>query len=212
MKRRLLLLSLALALTACARSTLHNTGVYLLVDTSGSYNRQVRKAEQITLYALSRLQSSDSIAVARIDTGSFTEKDIIAKATFDDRPSTANQQKRAFASHVEQFIDQSMPAPYTDITGGLLQAIEFLNEKHTARKEILILSDMKEELAKGYVRDIPLDLRGFDVVALNVTKLRADNFDPRQYLTRLDEWRARVEKGGGHWRVINDLDRLDGLL
>jgi hypothetical protein len=212
MKCRLLLLSIAVALGACAPSAPRNIGVYLLVDTSGSYNRQVKKAEQITLYALSRLQSADSIAVARIDTGSFTEKDIIAKATFDDRPSTANQQKRAFASRVEQFIDQSAPAPYTDITGGLLQAIEFLNEKHTARKEILILSDMKEELAKGYVRDIPLDFKGFEVVALNVTKLRADNFDPRQYLTRLDEWRSRVERGGGHWRVINDLDRLDGLL
>ncbi len=210
--RRLLLVGAALALAACAPSAPRNTGVYLLVDTSGSYNRQVKKAEQITLYALSRLQSADSIAVARIDTGSFTEKDIIAKATFDDRPSTANQQKRAFASRVEKFIDQSAPAPYTDITGGLLQAIEFLNEKHPARKEILILSDMKEELAKGYVRDIPLNFKGFDVVALNVTKLRADNFDPRQYLSRLDEWRTRVEKGGGHWRVINDLDRLDGLL
>ena len=212
MKWPLLPLLLALVLAACTPPSTHNIGVYLLVDTSGSYNRQVRKAEQITLYALSRLQSADSIAVARIDTGSFTEKDIIAKATFDDRPSTANQQKRAFASHVEKFIDQSTPAPFTDITGGLLQAIEFLNEKHPARKEILILSDMKEDLAKGYLRDIPLDFKGFDVVALNVTKLRADNFDPRLYLTRLDEWRARVEKGGGRWRVINDLDHLDGLL
>jgi len=212
MKHHLGLLGIVLAVAACVRSAPHNTGVYLLVDTSGSYNRQVAKAEQIILYALQRLQSSDSIAVARIDTGSFTEKDIIAKATFDDRPSTANQQKRAFASRVEKFIDQSNSAPYTDITGGLLQAIEFLNEKHTAHKEILILSDMKEELAKGYVRDIPLDFKGFDVVALNVTKLHSDNFDPRQYLSRLDEWRARVEKGGGHWRVINDLDRLDGLL
>lgn len=212
MTSRWLLWAVALATSACAPNASHNTGVYLLVDTSGSYNRQVNKAEQIILYSLSRLQSSDSIAVARIDTGSFTEKDIVAKATFDDRPSTANKQKRAFASRVEKFIDQSAPAPYTDITGGLLQAIEFLNEKHTARKEILILSDMKEELAKGYVRDIPLDLRGFDVVALNVTKLRTDNFDPRQYLARLGAWRARVEKGGGHWRVINDLDRLDGLL
>jgi hypothetical protein len=212
MNRRLLWLAIALALAACAPPQERNTGVYLLVDTSGSYNRNVRKAEQITLYALTRLQSADSIAVARIDTGSFTEKDIIAKATFDDRPSTANAQKRAFASRVEKFIDQSPPAPYTDITGGLLQAIEFLNEKHTSRKEILILSDMKEDLAKGYVRDIPLDFKGFDVVALNVTKLRSDNFDPRLYLGRLDDWRARVEKGGGHWRVINDLDHLDGLL
>ena len=210
--KRLLLLGVALAVQACAPPAARNTGVYLLVDTSGSYNRQVAKAEQITLYALTRLQSADSIAVARIDTGSFTEKDIIAKATFDDRPSTANAQKRAFASRLQKFVDQSPPAPYTDITGGLLQAIEFLNEKHTARKEILILSDMKEELAKGYVRDIPLDFKGFDVVALNVTKLRSDNFDPRLYLSRLDEWRARVEKGGGRWRVINDLDHLDGLL
>ena len=212
MKRRVFLLAATLATGACTPPGPHNTGVYLLVDTSGSYNRQMSKAEQIALYALSRLQSSDSIAVARIDTASFTEKNIIAKATFDDRPSTTNQQKRAFASRVEAFVDQATPAPYTDISGGLLQAIEFLNEKRTARKEILIFSDMKEDLAKGYVRDIPLDFKGFDVVALNVTKLRSDNFDPRQYLARLEEWRVRVEKGGGHWRVINDLDRLDGLL
>ena len=212
MKRPVFLLAATLATSACMPPGPHNTGVYLLVDTSGSYNRQMSKAEQITLYALSRLQSSDSIAVARIDTASFTEKNIIAKATFDDRPSTTNQQKRAFASRVEKFVDQTTPAPYTDISGGLLQAIEFLNEKRTARKEILIFSDLKEDLAKGYVRDIPLDFKGFDVVALNVTKLRSDNFDPRQYLARLEEWRVRVEKGGGHWRVINDLDRLDGLL
>jgi len=212
MKRLLLLLASALVIDSCGPPAARNTGVYLLVDTSGSYNRQVGKAAQIALYTLTRLQSSDTIAVARIDTASFTEKDIIAKATFDDRPSTANAQKRAFASRLEKFVDQSPSASYTDITGGLLQAIEFLNEKHPARKEILILSDMKEELAKGYVRDVPLDFRGFDVVALNVTKLRADNFDPRLYMARLDQWRDRVEKGGGHWRVINDLDHLDGML
>jgi hypothetical protein len=62
------------------------------------------------------------------------------------------------------------------------------------------------------VRDVPLDLKGFEVVALNVTKLRSDNFDPREYLSRVDAWRARVEKSGGSWRMINDLERLDGLL
>ena len=212
MKPRLLVLAGLCAVGACVQPAPHSTGVYLLVDTSGSYNRNVAKTDQIILYALSRLQSEDSIAVARIDTGSFTERDIIARTTFDDRPSTANAQKRAFASKVEKFIDSSSPAPYTDITGGLLQAIEYLNEKHTAHKEILILSDMKEDLAKGYVRDVPLDFRGFDVVALNVTKLRSDNFDPRLYLSRLDTWRARVEKSGGHWRVVNDIDHLQGLL
>jgi hypothetical protein len=57
-----------------------------------------------------------------------------------------------------------------------------------------------------------LELKGFDVVALNVTKLRSDNFDPREYSARLDSWKAKVETGGGHFRVINDIDRLDGLL
>ena len=99
-------------LAACApHGSPRNTGVYLLIDTSGTYDRQVNKAEQIILFALSRLQPADSFAVARIDTGSFTEKNIIAKATFDDRPSTANQQKRAFASRVEKFIDESNPRP-----------------------------------------------------------------------------------------------------
>jgi hypothetical protein len=50
------------------------------------------------------------------------------------------------------------------------------------------------------------------VVAVNVTKLRSDNIDPREYLDRLAAWRNKVEAGGGEWRVINDLDRLGKLL
>jgi hypothetical protein len=214
MKRLTLVLAagLALVLGACAPSTPRNTGVYLLLDTSGTYSTELRKAETIILYTLARLEPSDSFAVARIDTGSFSEQDIIAKATFDDRPSTANTQKRSFAGEVRQFVEHSQAAQYTDISGGLLQAIEFLNEKHTGRKTIMIFSDLKEDLAQGYVRDVPLDLKGFEVVALNVTKLRADNFDPKEYLSRVDAWKSKVEQGGGRWRMINDLERLEGLL
>ena len=110
------------------------------------------------------------------------------------------------------FLDGIESSQYTDITGGLLQAVEFLNEKEPGRKTILIFSDLKEDLEKGYVRDIEVPLEGFEVVALNVTKLRSDNIDPREYLARLDEWRTKVEGEGGRWRVINDLDRLEGLL
>ena len=196
----------------CTPTAPRNTGVYLLLDTSGTYSEELKKAQSIILYTLSKLQPTDSFAVARIDTGSFSEKDIIAKATFDDRPSTANGQKRAFADAIKAFVDRSEAATHTDITGGVLQAIEFLNEKNSGRKTILIFSDLQEDLAKGYVRDVPLDLKGFEVVALNVTKLRSDNFDPREYLARVDNWRERVEKSGGRWRMINDLERLDGLL
>lgn len=117
-----------------------------------------------------------------------------------------------FAQQVSAFVDSADPSPYTDITGGLLQAVEFLNEKETGRKAIFLFTDLKEDLEEGYIRDIEVPLEGFEVIALNVTKLRTDNIDPREYLGRLEQWRGRVEKTGGQWRVINDLDSLQGLL
>jgi len=210
---KLILTTLCILLTSCTTETApRNTGVYMLLDTSGTYAEELTKAEQIIRFTLSRLDATDSFAVARIDTGSFSEKDIVAKASFDDRPSAVNRQKRLFAQQVSDFVENADPSPYTDITGGLLQAVEFLNEKGTGHKTILIFSDLKEDLEAGYIRDIDVELEGFEVIALNVTKLRSDNIDPREYLGRLEEWRGRVEKTGGQWRVINDLDGLEGLL
>ena len=211
--KRGILLTLCVFLASCSSDTApRNTGVYMLLDTSGTYSAELIKAEQIIRFTLSKLDAADSFAVARIDTGSFSEKDIVAKASFDDRPSAVNRQKREFAQQISEFVENADPSPYTDITGGLLQAVEYLNEKGTGKKTILIFSDLKEDLAAGYVRDIEVELAGFDVIALNVTKLRSDNIDPREYLGRLEDWQGRVEKTGGHWRVINDLDGLEGLL
>ena len=212
MKIRIFSVLLVFLLTACGEPVNRNTGAYLLLDTSGTYSNELEKAEHIINYTLTKLGPSDSFAVARIDTGSFSEKDIVAKMTFNDRPSTANQQKRQFSERIAAFTGSVKSAPYTDITGGILQGIEYLNEKGTGRKVIFIFSDMKEELMEGYVRDVPLELDGFEVVALNVTKLRSDNVDPKQYLERLEDWKSVVEAGGGSWRVINDLDRLEKLL
>ncbi len=207
--------TICVLLAACSGSDTPaktNSGVYMLLDTSGTYTEELDKAEQIIRYALSKLDAADSFAVARIDTGSFSERDIVAKASFDDRPSAVNRQKRIFAQQVSEFVEHATPSPYTDITGGLLQAVEFLNEKDTGNKTILIFSDLKEDLAEGYVRDIDVELAGFKVIALNVTKLRSDNIDPREYLDRLEEWKNKVERTGGEWRVINDLDGLEGIL
>ena len=209
-----LALACAAALTAagCSESGPRKTGVYLLLDTSGTYAQELDKAEQIINYTLTQLDALDSFAVARIDTGSFSETDIVAKVTFDDRPSAANEQKRMFSESIGEFVDTVEASQYTDITGGLLQAVEFLNEKAPGRKTIFIFSDLKEDLAAGYVRDIAVELDGFEVVALNVTKLRSDNLDPREYAERLALWQQRVESEGGSWRVVNDLDRLENLL
>jgi len=205
-------LLIALLLSACSNPGPRNTGVVLLLDTSGTYTKELGHAQSLINVLLVKLEPGDSLAVGRIDTGSFSEKDIIAKVTFSDRPSEANQQKRQFREAIDNFVKNVKSSRYTDITGGLLQAVEYLNEKNTGKKTILIYSDLKEELPEGYVRDIPFQLQGFDVVALNVTKLRSDNVDPREYTTRLEDWQRRVESGGGHWRVINDMDRLERIL
>ena len=127
------------------------TGVYMLLDTSGTYAQELEKAQQIINFTLSRLNPGDSFAVARIDTGSFSHK------------------------------------------------------------TILIFSDLKEDLDKGYIRDFSIPFDDTEVIALNVTKLRSDNIDPREYMDRLQAWRTRVDQSDGLWRVINDLDQIENI-
>jgi hypothetical protein len=212
-KRMLLASLLALSVLSCTDQRSHAQAVYMLVDTSGTYAQEVGKAQIIINYLLGTLQPGDSLAVARVKSRSFSEKDIIAKVTFDNRPSQANVQKRAFRDKIDQFVKSVGGSAYTDITGGLIQGAEFLNETGAGTKTILIFSDMQEELDKVTVRDFPIKLTNIRVVALNVVKLKTDNVDPRRYLGRLDAWQKRVEgAGASEWRVINDIERLDSML
>ncbi|MEE8259376.1 MAG: VWA domain-containing protein [Nitrospinaceae bacterium] len=210
------LMSFCLLMTSCSDSGTTETGtgrgVYLLLDTSGTYTAELKKAQQIINYLMgTQLGPGDSLVVARIDSGSFSEKDIVAKVTFDARPSVSNNQKKVFAQTVDKFVKSVRGSKYTDISGGLLQAIEYLNEVDAAEKHILIYSDLKEELPKGFVRNMNFTLDGFKVRALNVTKLRSDNVNPQEYLDRLEEWKSRVKHGGGDWIVVNDMQREDAL-
>jgi hypothetical protein len=198
-------------LIGCTKGGDRSKGVYMLIDTSGTYAEELQKAQSVINYLLGTLQPGDTLAVGRIDTGSFSENDIIAKVQFDSRPSVANTQKRTFKKTIDEIVTSVTSSNYTDISGGILQAIEYLNEKRTRHKYILIFSDMKEDLAKGHVRDVSFQLSGFKVVALYVTKLPEDILDPKKYLARCEDWQKKVEVGGGQWERINDLDHLDNL-
>lgn len=215
--KRLLLLSVFIAVSAislsCTNDKINRTqAYYMLIDTSGTYTKQLTKAQQIINFVLSNLQPGDSFAVAQIDSGSFSEKDIIYKVTFDARPSQATAQKRAFRDKIAAFVDTAKGSAYTDITGGVMQAAEYLNETGAGKKNILIFSDLQEDLRKGQVRDFALNLADIQVIALNVTKLSSDNIDPRDYLKRVARWEERVVKGGGKWLMINDMERLEPIL
>ena len=204
----LLILSFGMVfIGACGDSRMHSQSVYMLVDTSGTYAREMKKASKIINYLLATLNPGDSLAVAKVETRSFTEKDIVAKVTFDKRPSQATSQKRAFKESIKTFAEGVKGSAYTDITGGLIQGAEYLNETKAGIKTIVVFSDMQEELGKGTIRDFPIKLDGIHIVALNVTKLGTDNADPRLYLDRLARWEAKVRKAGAsEWVVVNDLE------
>ena len=213
MKKLILASVLSLGLMACNEPASKARAVYLLLDTSGTYTAEMDKAQKIMNYLLATLDSGDSMAIARIDSGSFSEKDIIAKVTFDDRPSTANQQKRLFKNKIDAFVNNTKKGSrHTDITGGMMQAGEYLKETGAGEKYVLIFSDLEEDLQKGHIRDFPITLPDVHVIALNVTKLRSDNIDPRDYIERLDLWEKRIYQAGGTWDVINDLERMDRII
>ena len=213
LKRLTLFVALALVASGCGDARSHAHAVYMLVDTSGTYAEEASKAQLIINYLLGSLEPGDSFAVARVESRSFSEKDIIAKATFDTRPSQANAQKRAFRDRINASLKRVNPSRYTDITGGVIQGAEYLNEAGAGNKTIIIFSDMQEELDNVTVRDFPISLTNIRVIAVNVVKLRTDNVDPRRYLGRLEQWRKRLEGAGAtEWRVINDLERLEGIL
>jgi hypothetical protein len=207
------LLASSAVMSSCTDQRSHSHAVYMLVDTSGTYAQEVGKAQVIINYLLGTLQPGDSLAVARVKSRSFSEKDIIAKVTFDSRPSQANVQKRAFKDKIDAFVKTVGGSAYTDITGGLIQGSMFLNETGAGTKTILIFSDMQEELDKVTVRDFPIKLKDIRIVALNVVKLKTDNIDPRRYMGRLEAWQKRVEAAGAsEWRIVNDIERLDAVL
>ncbi len=208
----LITLTLCAGLIACAEKAPGSKAVYLLIDTSGTYTQELDKAQKIGNYLLGSLNSGDSLAMARIDSGSFSEKDIISKVTFDMRPSMATTQKHQFKRQLDAFVETAKPSAHTDISGAMLQAAEFLNETSAKKKYILIFSDLEEDLVEGHIRDFTIPLVQIRIIALNVTKLRSDNIDPRDYLNRLDDWEKRVYEGGGMWKVVNDLERLNELL
>ena len=205
----------AALLAACGDQQSHQQSVYMLVDTSGTYAKQVGKAQNVVNYLLGTLQPGDSLAVARVKSRSFSERDIVAKVSLNNDPLQVNAQKRAFAEKIDEFAKTAQSgggSRYTDISGGVIQAAEFLRETGAGRKTIIIFSDMQEELDYKTVRDFPIKLDGIRIIALNVTKLDTDNVDPRRYMGRLDWWEKRaLAAGATDWKVVNDMEHLDRI-
>ncbi len=176
--------------------------VYMLVDTSGTYVREIGRANKIIRALVTEMEPGDAFMLARIDSDSFSEKDVIINVSFDRRSSRANVQKLELIKRVDKFVKNVKSSRYTDITGGVLQAVEYLKRSNAANKSLIIFSDLKEDLRRDQFRNVKIDFSGISVVSVNVTKLKSDARDPRKYFRRLKRWSDRVEKTNGTWQVI----------
>lgn len=206
-------LVLGALLAGCGEPPNNSRAAFVLIDISSDYAGELDKARTLTHYLLGNLNSGDSIAIAFIDNSSFSERNMIARTTFDHRPSVTNQQKREVRALLDSFMERfRVPSHHSDITGGVLLAADHLNEINAGKSYLFILSDLHEDLPPWLRRDMPVSLADVQVVAVNVKRQRGDNNDPRAYQQRLAQWQARVEDGGGQWRVVNDLARLDNVV
>jgi hypothetical protein len=212
---RLAVLGALLFIAACGPKVNHQQAVFVLLDTSGTYAKELSKGQAMVNYLLGTINPGDSLAIGQVKSRSFSEKNIVAKVSIGKDPLAANTQKRAFSQQFADFAKTTEFAKgsrYTDITGGIIQAAEYLNETQAGRKTIVIFSDMQEELDDKTVRSIPIKLDGIRLVAVNVTKLSTDNVDPRRYLDRLAWWEKRARSAGASdWKVVNDMEHLDRI-
>ena len=204
---------LAVLIAGCGQPANNTRAAFVLIDISSDYAGELEKARTLTNFLLGSLNSGDSIAIAFIDNSSFTARNMIARTTFDHRPSVTTQQKREVRALLDAFIERfRVPSHHSDITGGVLLAADHLEELGAAESYLFILSDLHEDLPPWLRRDMPVALRDVQVIAVNVKRLRRDNNDPQAYRERLAHWQERIENGGGQFRVVNDLARLDNVV
>ncbi|KPJ78620.1 MAG: hypothetical protein AMJ54_03035 [Deltaproteobacteria bacterium SG8_13] len=193
-----------------------SVGVYVLLNVAENHSRNLSQdidtARQAVDFLLQTLAPADTLAVASIATVGFSESDIIATTTFGRRPSVVNDQKRSFRFRFDRFAQRAVGSPYSDLSGGLLQAIESLNRSGTDHKTILILSDLKEKPTTDPARDLPIQMTGFNVVTLKVPGFQPDARYMKLYRRRLENLRRKVESGNARFMIIDDLQQLTDVL
>lgn len=203
---------ITLSISGCGVGDNGRHAIYMMVDVSGTYARQSDKARDVLKYLLITANPGDTMALARIDSRSYSEKNIIAKVKLERVPSKANAQKKDFAAKADRFVKKirrSRGSAYTDISGAIILGTEFLRETGASRQTIVIFSDMRQELGKGTVRNFEFDVEGIRFVVINIVKLRSDNVDPRRYQRRMEAWQKKLMASGAtEWVVITDMDKV----
>lgn len=199
-------LAVATMLTAgCSDQRDYAQATAVLVDISGTYAEQKRDVVHfVKTGILPDLLPGDSLFLITIDDLSYEQDNVVTSAKLDVRPSMVNAQKMALAADLDGFARSGHSARHTDIRGAMMLASELLKETGASSQNIVVFSDLEEELPSGVQREFePAEFENIRVLAMNVKKLGHDNRDPSRYRERLAMWEQRVlDNGATGWRVI----------
>jgi len=198
-------------LHSCAM-TKETKAIYVLIDSAESEEQQSNDLIMAMRHLLNILKPGDSIALARIDNKNFSEKDEVLRLRFDRRTAMANAQKRAFLESVKQFCQNIEPGKGNDITGGVLHAIEYLNETQASQAYILVFSDLQLNAKKDYFKNFTINFNGIHVIAMKIKKILEDEIESKKYLERTNEWANQVNAGDGKWSLLYDVKKLNEVI
>jgi len=200
-----LALATSLATAACNDSRDYAQATAVLVDVSGTYSEQKKDVVRfIKSGVLPDLLPGDSLMLIRIDDLSYEQDNVVANVKLDMRPSRANAEKLAFARSLDGFAGAYESARHTDIRGAMMLAADYLKETGASNQNIVVFSDLQEDLPSGATRKFEEnEFENIRVLAMNVKKLGSDNRDPARYRQRLASWEERVrDTGASDWQVI----------
>ena len=205
------LMGMAFFTIACTRHESHPKGVYALVETSTADADRWEMMQSALNRLLKNLKPEDILAVASIDSTRFGRKHTPKTVIFDQRPSVMTAQKREFQNHFDTLNASGKPGSQPDIIGGLLQAVQFLNQAQRTQKIVLMVFSPNTVVPLDDLNEQFLRLEGIQVIVLDLTRQAQTTADPEQYQQRMDHWQRLIESGGGSWQVISDLEQLDQI-
>jgi hypothetical protein len=201
----ILFLAQALGIAACTESARAPRASYLLLETARLKSPPV---QALVDYFLGAVQPGESVGMACLGTGHFSEKDVIARVSLDARPSVAMQQKHLLRKKLDQFSPFPRPGSELDVAGALLYALTCLNETGAEERYVILFVNFKREQIPERVKEFPLQMDECHVIAVDLDEGDLSGREQDAAAKRLETWKDWVEAGGGRWEVVSDLKLL----
>jgi len=201
----ILFLAQALGIVACTESACPPRASYLLLEAAQLKSPPV---QALVDYSLGALQPGESVGMACLGTGNFSEKDVIARVSLDARPSVALQQKYLLRKKLDQFFPVSRPGSQLDVAGAVLYALTCLNETGAEERYVVLFVNFKREQIPERIKEFPLQMDQCHVIAVDLDEGDLSGPEQDAAAKRLETWKDWVEAGGGLWEVVSDLKLL----